>query len=68
MAKASKIKDQSVEELKAMFHDLSKEIFQLKNEIKFTKKVEKPHLVRSKKRDRARVLTFLRQKGVSVTN
>ncbi len=68
MAKASEIKDQSVDELKAMFHDLSKEIYQLKNEIKLTKKAEKPHLVRAKKRDRARVLTFLRQKGVSVTN
>jgi large subunit ribosomal protein L29 len=68
MAKASEFKDQSVEELKAKFQDLSKEIYQLKNEIKLTKKVEKPHLVREKKRDRARVLTFLRQKGVLVTN
>lgn len=68
MAKANELKDQTVDELKAMFQDLSKEIYQLKNEIKLTKKVEKPHLVRAKKRERARVLTFLRQKGVLVTN
>ena len=67
MRKASELKDQSVEELKAAYHELSKDIFQLKNEVRMTKKMEKPHLVREKKRDRARVLTVLRQKGGSVT-
>jgi large subunit ribosomal protein L29 len=67
MRKASELKDQSVEELRAIYHDLSREIFQLKNEARMTRKMETPHLVRDKKRDRARVLTVLRQKGASLT-
>jgi large subunit ribosomal protein L29 len=62
MSRASKFRDQSVDELKALNQDLSKEIFQLTNEIRITRKVEKPHLLREKKRDRARVLTILREK------
>lgn len=57
-------KDQSVEELKALYLDLSKEIFELKNEVSVNRKIEKPHLVKEKKRDRARVLTALRQKEI----
>jgi large subunit ribosomal protein L29 len=68
MAKTSEFKERSVEELKENYLELSKDLFQLKNEFKLTKKSEKPHLMRAKKRDRARVLTFLRQKGGSVTN
>lgn len=56
-------KDQSVEELRAIYHDLSRDLFDMKNEISTTRKIEKPHLVRKKKRDRARVLTLLNQKG-----
>lgn len=56
-------KDQSVEELRAIYHDLSRDIFDMKNEISTTRKIEKPHLIRKKKRDRARVLTLLSQKG-----
>ncbi|HKZ00323.1 MAG TPA: 50S ribosomal protein L29 [Rhabdochlamydiaceae bacterium] len=61
----AKFRDQSVEELKALSHDLSKEIYQLTNEIRITRKVEKPHLLRQKRRDRARVLTILREKAAS---
>lgn len=67
MRKASELKDQSIEELKAMYQELSKDIFELKNEIRIKRKAEKPHLIREKKRDRARVLTVLRQKGGSLT-
>ena len=59
-------KDQSVEELKALFRELSKEIYDLKNEISMTRKIEKPHLLKKKKRDRARVLTLLSQRGEKV--
>ena len=62
MLKTSELKDQSVEELKALYRDLSKEIFGFKNEMRIARKLEKPHLVRTKKRDRARVLTVLRQR------
>ena len=49
MRKATELKDQSVDELKAMYHDLSKDIFQLTNEIRMTRKMEKPHLSVRKK-------------------
>jgi large subunit ribosomal protein L29 len=62
MRRASEFKEQSVEELKVIFKDLSKEIFDLTNELAITRKIEKPHLLRKKKRDRARVLTILHQK------
>lgn len=64
MTKAKEFRDQSAEELKALYQDLSKELFQLRNEMKVTRKMEKPHLVRGKKRDRARVLTVLREKEI----
>jgi len=65
--KKSNLQDQSVEELNAIHRDLSKEIFGLKNELATTKKLEKPHLLRQKKRERARVLTFLRQKQTPIS-
>lgn len=62
MLKAKELRDQSAEELQALSIDLSKEIFKLRNELKTTRKLEKPHLIRVKKRDRARALTILREK------
>jgi large subunit ribosomal protein L29 len=68
MLKVKELKDQSQEELKAVYQDLSKELFQLRNEMKITRKLEKPHLVRIKKKDRARVMTILREKELSATS
>lgn len=62
MPKAKELRDQSKEELEALYADLSKEIFELRNELKTTRKLEKPHLIRLKKKDRARVLTVLQEK------
>ena len=62
MLKARDLTSQSVEELEIRHQDLCKEIFDLLCELRLTKKVEKPHLISEKKRDRARVLTVLRQK------
>lgn len=62
MPKAKELRDQSKEELQDLYADLSKEIFELRNELKTTRKLEKPHLIRLKKRDRARVLTVLQEK------
>lgn len=64
MAKAKELRDQSVEDLKALYQDLSKELFQLRNEMKVTRKMEKPHLVRIKKKVRARAMTLLREKEI----
>jgi large subunit ribosomal protein L29 len=66
MKKQHQIKDQSIEELKALYHDLSKDIYRLKNELAVARKLEKPHQLRQKKKDRARALTFLRQKSGNI--
>ncbi len=62
MLKAKDLKEQSAEELKMLCGNLSKEIYGLKNELRTARKLEKPHLLREKKRSRARVMTVLRQK------
>ena len=65
MTKAKELRDQATEELKAIYQDLSKELFQMRNEMKVTRKIEKSHLVRAKKKDRARVMTILREKEIN---
>ena len=66
MRQAKEFRDQAVGELKALYRDLSKEIFHLSNEIRTTRKLEKPHLMRHKKKERARVLTVLNEKGETI--
>ncbi|MBS0620282.1 MAG: 50S ribosomal protein L29 [Verrucomicrobia bacterium] len=68
MVKAKELRDQPIQELQALYQDLSKELFGLRNEQKITRKMEKPHLVRMKKKDRARVLTVLREKKAPATS
>lgn len=62
MKKAQEFRDQSLEELEAACTDARKELFNLINEMKHTKKVEKPHLVRHKKREIALMLTVINEK------
>jgi large subunit ribosomal protein L29 len=59
MLNVEDLKKQKSDELKAVYNDLSKEIYQMKTEYSIARKVEKPHLLREKKKDRARVLTAL---------
>jgi large subunit ribosomal protein L29 len=63
MAKKKKeLKDQSAKELNARLHELDGEIFALRNELATTRKLEKPHQIREKRKDKARILTILTQK------
>ena len=48
--------------LKKQYLELSKEIFELNCELKVSRKLEKPHLLKEKKKDRARVLTVISEK------
>lgn len=54
--------DQSVDELNANVKELQSEIFGLRNELATQRKLEKPHMIRSKRKDVARILTILTQK------
>ena len=62
MLKAKDLINQSEEELKVQHEDLNREIFELTNELRISHKLDKPHELPEKKRDRARVLTILRKK------
>jgi large subunit ribosomal protein L29 len=63
MQKAKNLRDKSVDELKALSLELSKDIYRMRNELKITKKLDKPHLIKHMKKDRARVLTVLSEKA-----
>jgi large subunit ribosomal protein L29 len=62
MTKAGDLRDMAIPELESQLADTSKELYGLVNEMKRTKKSEKPHLIRLKKKERARLLTVLHQK------
>lgn len=63
MAKKKKeFKDLSVNELQAQVTQLDREVFALRNELATQRKLEKPHLIKAKRKDKARILTVLTQK------
>ena len=62
MLKTKDLMNQTVEELEVQHQELSSDIFELLNELKLARKLEKPHLLTEKRRDRARILTVLRMK------
>ncbi len=67
--KKNELKDLSVAELKEMSGSLGREVFDLRNTLSMQRKLEKPHLLKQKRRERARVLTLLTNKqkeGVAV--
>jgi ribosomal protein L29 len=62
MAKRKKeANNQSVIEMEAAAATLEKEIFALRNELAMQRKLEKPHLLKTKRHERARLLTVLTQ-------
>jgi len=57
--KGSELRQKSKDEVKTIIDELDAEIFQLRNELKVTRKLEKPHLLKEKRTNRARALTVL---------
>lgn len=53
---------QSEQELQAAVRDLDREVFTLRGELATQRKLEKPHLLKQKRRQKARILTILTQK------
>lgn len=62
MTKIKEMRALTVEELQEQQKTLAKEIYQMNCELKLSRKLEKPHFVREKKRARARLLTLIREK------
>ena len=57
MTKAKDLRSHSDEELSAMYHDIKKQVFQLKSQAILRKDTVKPHELRQKRKEVARILT-----------
>ena len=64
MLKLEELEKRSDQELEDDYLKLSRGIFDLLNELRLSKKLKQPHLLKEKKRDRARVLTVLREREI----
>lgn len=62
MYKAKDLRDQSLEELEAIYQDSCKKLFELVNQAKAEKKREKPHEIGHVRKDIARLLTIMTEK------
>ena len=60
--KAKDLRDKTVDELRQQEHDLAEQLFALRLQ-KVTGQLEKPAKMRAARKDLARVLTVLREKG-----
>lgn len=62
MFKMEELRSLSIDDLKHKYDELSREIFELTNELRVTRKIEQPHRLKLSKKDRARVMTALSEK------
>lgn len=62
MLKAKQLRDQSIEELEATLSDTKKNLYALRNQLKQTKKLDRPHQLNEMKKDAAKILTVLGEK------
>ncbi len=53
------LQEKTPEDLRVLLADLEKEIFALRNELKVARKLEKPHLLKEKKRMKASILRII---------
>ena len=60
--KAKEMREKSIEELQARAEELYQELFELKTRLSMEKKLDQPHLIPEKKRERARIMTVLTEK------
>lgn len=62
MYKAKDLRDQSLEELEAIYEDSCKKLFELNSQFRSQKKREKPHEIKHARKDIARLLTVISEK------
>jgi ribosomal protein L29 len=65
MVKKSEVKDQTDEHLEYRLSEINRELFDLVNELKAAHKIEKPHLLKLLKKEKARILTVLTERKKS---
>lgn len=59
MTKAKDLRDLSLDELNATYHDQRKKLYQLVNEKEQARQYEKSHLIRDTKKEISRLLTVM---------
>jgi len=64
---AQELRDLSVDELQSTLYETQRELFNLRNELSINKKLDKPHLLQSLRKKRARVLTVLNEKSAKAS-
>lgn len=57
-----KIKEQTSTELNLSYNELARKLYELKNEYRINRKLDKPHLLRKYRKDMARALTVINMK------
>jgi ribosomal protein L29 len=62
MVKIQEVKDQSDEQLHFRIDEIERQLFDLTNELKTAHKLEKPHLLKSLKKEKAQILTILTER------
>ncbi len=62
MANIKELKDQAEEQLNFRTQEIDRELFDLRNELASTHKLEKPHLMKALKKEKAQILTILTEK------
>ena len=62
MSHLKEMRDLTTGQLESMLEDLNREIYELKNQLSAARKLEKPHLLKEKKKDRARAMFILAEK------
>jgi large subunit ribosomal protein L29 len=62
MTKAKDLRNESDDQLLSMIADGEKQLFEYKNEMALSHKVEKSHRIREKRRDVARMKTILAER------
>ncbi len=62
MVKIIQIRDQSNEQLDYRINEIDNELFKLINELKTSHKLEKPHMLKQLKKEKAQILTVLQER------
>lgn len=62
MVKMIEIRDQSAEQLDYRLAEIDRELFKLINELKTSHKLEKPHMLKQLKKEKAKILTVLEER------
>ena len=57
--------DQQEHELSARLIEIDRELFALRNELAMNKKLDKPHLIKAKRKEKAQILTVMTQKQIA---